>query len=273
MEKFCKNCGNKGHLYLRCTKPILSYGIILFNNNNKILLIERRNSLSYIEFIRGKYKNHMNIEYIQYLINHFTKYEKEYIIKNEFDKLWKDLWINMNTINSKIKREYKNSEILFNKLKDGFFMNDKYINLNQLICESKNEYEYEYNEWEIPKGRRENHESNRECAIREFEEETNIKFQDYQIIDNILPLIEDYISTNNVHYRHIYYIAKLITNDIEIEVNENNDNQKIEVKDIKWLNENECNQYIREYDKHKRKIIRTFYDWLNNYKEYGEIIE
>ena len=33
MEKYCRNCGNWGHIYKECKNPILSYGIILYNNN------------------------------------------------------------------------------------------------------------------------------------------------------------------------------------------------------------------------------------------------
>ena len=54
MEKYCNNCGNEGHYYRECRYPILSYGIILYDDsekeNIKIVLIERKNSLSYIEF-------------------------------------------------------------------------------------------------------------------------------------------------------------------------------------------------------------------------------
>ena len=35
--------------------------------------------------------------------------------------------------------------------------------------------DYKSNEWEIPKGRRSGNENNKDCAIRQFNEETNIK--------------------------------------------------------------------------------------------------
>ena len=63
MEKeiYCNNCGNKGHLYKNCRHPILSYGIILYDDtdktNLKIVMIERKDSIAYIEFLRGKYKS------------------------------------------------------------------------------------------------------------------------------------------------------------------------------------------------------------------------
>ena len=33
MEKYCNNCGNKGHLYRNCRHPILSYGIFIYTKD------------------------------------------------------------------------------------------------------------------------------------------------------------------------------------------------------------------------------------------------
>ena len=63
-----------------------------------------------------------------------------------------------------------------------------------------NSSNYLYNEWEIPKGRRNLNETNRECAVREFQEETNILPDDYELYDNILPLEEEYKGSNNIIY-------------------------------------------------------------------------
>ena len=85
-DKYCNNCGIKGHLYKDCLNPIMSFGHILFRrDNNKILMIQRKDSLCYLEFLRGKY-DIFNINYIQILINKFTNEEKENLIKYEFDK-------------------------------------------------------------------------------------------------------------------------------------------------------------------------------------------
>ena len=160
MEKYCNNCGNYGHYYRNCKYPILSYGIILYDNSNKndikIVLIERKNSISYIEFLRGKY-NINSDSYIQLLFNRMSINEKKILLENDFDTLWKNLWIDFDNINSKIKKEYFQSKSNFNILKKKF---KKYIN----SCD----YNYTENEWEIPKGRRSNKEQNKECAIREF---------------------------------------------------------------------------------------------------------
>ena len=54
--QYCNNCGNEGHLYRQCKLPVLSYGVLLFTNDKKLLMIQRKDSISYIEFLRGKYK-------------------------------------------------------------------------------------------------------------------------------------------------------------------------------------------------------------------------
>ena len=56
-KDYCNNCGNYGHLYKNCRHPILGYGVILYNKDLKIIMVERKDSLSYIEFMRGKYKS------------------------------------------------------------------------------------------------------------------------------------------------------------------------------------------------------------------------
>ena len=58
-KKYCTNCGNYGHLYKSCNYPVLSLGIITFkydikSNNILVLLIQRKDSYSYMDIIRGK---------------------------------------------------------------------------------------------------------------------------------------------------------------------------------------------------------------------------
>lgn len=270
MELYCRNCGNYGHGYKHCRKPIMSYGVVLYNDDNKIIMVERKDSLSYIEFLRGKYHNVNNINYIQLLIDRFSNEEKKRILNYDFNELWIKLWVNLERVNSKIKHEYNDSFALFNKLKVGFLYDNEYITLETLV--KKSETDYVYNEWEIPKGRRENWENNKECAIREFNEETNIKSSEYMLINNIIPITEDYIGSNNINYCHIYYIGKMINKETELYIDKFNKNQINEIKDIKWFDRDECHKYIRDYDDHKNKVINDFYGWKNEYKKYGNII-
>ena len=86
---YCRNCGKRGHKYKDCLYPRLSYGIILFNDKKEIVMIEKHDSISYIEFIRGKY-NTDNQEYIQLLIDRMSLLEKDKIQKYTFKQLWND---------------------------------------------------------------------------------------------------------------------------------------------------------------------------------------
>ena len=91
----CNNCNKIGHISSECIAPTTSYGIIIFKTENKIsklLLINRKDSLCYIDFIRGKYDID-NIKYIQILIDKFSNTEKENIILYDFETLWKKLWL------------------------------------------------------------------------------------------------------------------------------------------------------------------------------------
>ena len=89
----CNNCGKNGHIYNNCKNPITSYGIISIRKQKQFefLMICRKDSLGYVEFLRGKYPLY-NKSYIQTLIDEMTVEEKKRILILDFDTLWKKLW-------------------------------------------------------------------------------------------------------------------------------------------------------------------------------------
>ena len=85
----CNNCSKIGHLFHQCKLPIISYGIILFKsspNGLQYLMIRRKDSFGYIDFIRGKYSCH-NIPQIQKSIDEMSTVEKDKLTTEPFDKL------------------------------------------------------------------------------------------------------------------------------------------------------------------------------------------
>lgn len=264
-KTYCNNCGNYGHAYKDCRHPILSYGIILYNDKSEVIMVERKDTLSYIEFMRGKYKSIYNKDYLKLLFSRFSKSELENINKYEFDDLWKQLWIHTDTINRRIKKEYKNSKSNFNILKKGYTLENELISISTLIKDIR--VPYLFNEWEIPKGRRKMYENNRDCALREFKEETNIPPCDYKLYQNIIPIIEEYEGINGVKYKHIYYIGYTDLN-IDLFINKGNKDQYTEIKDIKWYSKDKCLENIRDYDIIKKGVINKFFNYLENHKDF-----
>ena len=68
---FCNNCGKQGHIFPHCKSPITSLGIIAvrnINNTNEYLMIRRKDSLGYVDFMRGRY-NILDNVYIQNIID------------------------------------------------------------------------------------------------------------------------------------------------------------------------------------------------------------
>ena len=271
MEKkrdYCNNCGNFGHTYGNCRHHILSYGVILYNygedGETSIVLVERKDSLSYIEFMRGKYKSIFDVEYIKLLFSRFSKKELGEIDKYDFDTLWKKLWIHTETINPRIKREYKKSKIDFNKLKEGYKKGNEFISIQTML--KMVSIPYLSNEWEIPKGRRKMHENNRCTAIREFYEETNVNPSTYKLYKNIIPIVEEYVGINKVRYKHVYYIGNTGYQS-RLTLDKDNKDQYTEIKDLQWCSENECLEKIRVYDNNKRNVIINFFEYLRNHKK------
>lgn len=249
----CNNCGKNGHLYHQCKLPITSYGIILCRsslNGLEYLMIRRKDSFGYIDFIRGKYSPY-NIYQIKNIIDEMSNTEKTRILTESFETLWVDMW--GDTVNN----QYTNEEQLSSKKMDII----KNAGLNDLINESKTNWME--TEWEFPKGRRNYKEKDLECALREFEEETGISSLKISVIENILPFEEIFIGTNHKAYKHKYFLAYMSENDECL-----NNFQKTEVSKLEWKTIDNCLKSIRPYSLEKKELISNINKVLVEYRLY-----
>ena len=258
----CNNCGKHGHLFHQCKLPITSYGVVLFRHSLEgiqYLMIRRKDSFGYIDFIRGKYSPY-NLDQIQKSVDEMSIQEKERIIDNSFDKLWKQLW------GENSGTQYRSEETSSNKkyevIRNGIMIDEKYINLQDIVKNSATSWEE--TEWEFPKGRRNYQEKDIDCAIREFEEETGLSRDDITIIDNVMPFEEMYIGSNHRCYKHKYFLAYMSENDIIL-----NNYQKAEVSKLEWKNLDECLKSIRPYNLEKKILITKINKLLQEYRIYS----
>jgi len=222
-------------------------------------MIRRKDSFGYIDFIRGKYSPY-NIDQVQNCINEMSLQEKERLLSDPFDKLWKMMWGETSGI------QYRNEESVslkkFETIKAGVLVNNVLVTLSDLIKNSQSTWNE--TEWEFPKGRRNYQEKDLDCALREFEEETGYSQKDIIIIENILPFEEIFIGSNHKSYKHKYFLAYM---------NDTIDNlqnfQKTEVSKLEWKTIDECLQSIRPYNLEKKKLIRNVSKILQDYMLYS----
>ena len=255
---YCNNCGNEGHLYRHCRLPVLSYGILCIDKD-KVLMIQRKDSLSYIEFLRGKYDIY-DSKYLVKLFNGCSLEERDNIKNLSFDELWIKLWFSLDPKKQteRMIKEYNTSKEKFNILKNN--------NLNELLdnCDTN----YTTPEWEFPKGRRNNRETNIKCATREFEEETDLTDKEYILLDDVAPLSEEYIGSNGVRYKHIYYIA-FYKGSRELKINTERYEQYTEISDIAWLSFDDCFKILRNEQLTKKDVLKKLQKfnemWSNDF--------
>jgi 8-oxo-dGTP pyrophosphatase MutT (NUDIX family) len=274
------NCGQNGHDYKHCREPIISFGVILIQKTDKktenkinnlelikkhlkikssddkiseivnsiqVLMISRKHSLGFSEFIRGKYSID-NITGIIFLFQQMNSMEIEYIKNKSFDELWDFFWTDDS------KKEMFEKDYLLSKEKFMNLKEKKYTELSLDFYVNNIKPMYTIPEWGFPKGRRQKSESDIECALREFHEETNFSTDDIQIVENVNPIEEDITGTNGIKYRHVYYLAESKINLVP-KIEPTNISQISEIGNIKFLNYDQALNVIREYHIEKKNIL------------------
>ena len=287
VKSTCTNCGNVGHTYRSCVSPITSYGGIIFRVNDlswnqpsilvspssitgfenyyskiEVLLIQRRDSLGYVEILRGKYKE-TDIEYIRKQIYGMTDAERQKLLTRPFDELWAELWGYDTKSSSHYRNDKEVSRSKLQLLRDGFEVEPGQVfRLATLIEETT--VHWDTPEWGFPKGRREPGEKDLACALREVEEETGISKDKIIVIQNLEPLSETFFGSNQVHYCHKYFTFYLPVH-VEVKYDETNPHMKREIGNLQWFSLEQALQKIRSDNVEKREILLRMNTLLRNF--------
>lgn len=244
---YCNNCGERGHVFKSCKYPIISCGIILLKtlDTKEVLMVRRKDSMAFTEFLRGKYSPD-DIPYIKKLLMNMTTQEQERLCVTGFEKLWQQLWGFGRDHHS---HEYEQSKVKFESL-----------NLADIVATLGDGYTE--SEWGFPKGRRASRETDLKCAIREFTEETNIPREAYVVCNNLI-LEETFAGTNNVKYKHIYFIA-FLRDEVNLK-QKMTSTQKREVSAIAWKTLDECRHLTRPHYSQRKEMLDSLERILNTF--------
>jgi 8-oxo-dGTP pyrophosphatase MutT (NUDIX family) len=265
----------------QCEQPITSFGAIVFrvrgswnqitslltsnssitgfetvpNKDIEYLLIQRKDSLGFIDIMRGKYKSD-DYDYIRQQIRGMTESEHNRILTLSFDTLWEQLWgAPMEGVN-----HYRNEkEVSRKKLED---LKSGTPSLESMIHDITQKWSTP--EWGFPKGRRDVGESEYMCSIRELREETGLTEKDIIPIKNMEPIHEVFFGSNRVQYCHKYYIF-FSPGEKEIMYDKTNPHMYREIGDIRWCSLEQGLHLIRPDNVEKREILLRVSSILRKY--------
>ncbi len=272
MRKYasCYNCFDTKHKTADCPNPIQSFGIICYHeskkdNKKRFLMVKRQHSFCFIDFISGNYDIH-KLDFIQLLFDKMTVSEKASILTESFADLWNKAWKspygNSSFQCARYARKFSMAAQKFSHFKIGFYVSskDKWCNLHYFVKNSATSFQSP--EWYFPKGKRLYcNETNMQCAIREFVEETNIHKSAMCVQKFLGSTQEQHYAINNKSYAVTFFIAKYELDNLhETEINLGTN---YEIGEIQWLTALECLNKFRSYEQEKYLLLQNVCEMLN----------
>lgn len=236
-----------------------AHGLPNWMRKLEFLMIQRRDSIGFVEIMRGKYKLG-DIPYITQQLEGMTREEHAKLLTLEFDQLWESLWGPPQEGSHAYRHEKEIARQKLESLRIGA------PPLRDLIASIKTAWTTP--EWGFPKGRKELHETEYACAMRELWEETNLKEKVIYPIRNLEPLVETFLGSNGVHYSHKYYIVYVpeeIADTVGMKVGAENPHLQREVGEIQWLSVEDCIKRIRPEHVEKKEVLLRAQLVLRNY--------
>ena len=231
------------------TTPSLNYLTSEPQSEIRFLLVRRRDSLDYVEFVRGKYDME-DVRYIHHVFSGITVNERTKLESMTFPELWKGLW--QKTSNC-CGADFQAAQERFQRISGGYHTESGlFISLKELLSTTRAKYTHP--EWGFPKGKRNKRESDLECAKREFQEETGCGEAGFTIIHQMDRLNEVFKGSNNIIYKHVYFVGRA-NGSHAFALDETNQEQMSEIGDMGWFTAKEALQMFRPYDIEKRILL------------------
>ena len=279
----CSNCNRRGHIFRDCRKPIQSNGILAWTLRPtpkghfrahtllaqmresiegphderflewmrrleksgafqwEVCIIQRKHTIGFEAFVRGKWSG----DELELLRERMTVNERARIRRHSWEHLYESV---MSDKEAKyIEKEKRKAKELFDT-----------INVHEFLKEEQADSAWEEPTWEFPKGRRFTFETDRQCALREFQEETSIVGNDVWMSEKWCE--ERFAGMNKRIYRNKYYVALVVPWSKGPYIDKSRRSQVTEVKNTRWATLQEALDLLRPYHMEKKSVLRNSFE-------------
>jgi ADP-ribose pyrophosphatase YjhB (NUDIX family) len=230
------------------------------------LMVQRKDSLCYVEFIRGKYSL-QNRGYISKLLSNMTADERGRLRRDEFDTLWSSFW--QTEHHTTYAKEYELSKRSFDTLRRGYKLRTagslQLVDFSLDVALTTTTSPHTETEFGFPKGRRNINESDIRCACREFTEETGLGMDRVSLVYTVKPFEEIFTGSNKVRYKHVYYMGRA-RDDRTADLPRMDATQQKEIRAVGWHDYDGVMCRIRREHVERQELFKRVHAWVMNHE-------
>lgn len=238
----CKSCYSQLNADCKCRRVI--------TDEDLYIVIQRKDSCSYNDILRGRYKDHNRDKLLEIYISEISCTEKKKLETMSFKELFDDLFLNHDCYF--YKNDFQFCEKKWNKNREKII---------QLLNEKVNHIPI--SEIEFPKGKLNKGESPTNGAKREFFEECGLP-SDILNLDENKYVDEIFIGTNGVTYNHRYFLADIQVDNLKEADIQFLEKQLYEVVNVGFFTKDTILSILRDYDIEKKKMFLQAVRIFNN---------
>ena len=241
--------------------PVVSHGVIAYyidctHSKCYYLIVRRRHTMAFLDFIRGKYFNNDRDHMCKLYLSQMTSDERCMISNMTFSQLWNIVWGNPinDPPNTRFMHQYEKSLKRWKELDLDMLMKDVTI------------HPFQYPEYGWPKGRSNKNETSEQTALREFSEETGLdpaqKFIEVDRRISPSKLTESFLGNNGIRYDHFYTLARFKSEPtFRTMLTPNN----AEIGSVEFRSYDDCMRLFRPDDTSKRHLLSALHLDITNH--------
>ncbi len=223
--------------------------ICKYSQEIEFLMVQRRQSYSFIEIMRGNY-DPSNAGMMLTMFKDMSRDEIDLIIGSGGDYS-AFMGLECTHIGSPVSAPLLATRVKFTRLVELLQGYDPTDNPDL--------------EWGFPKGRREHNESNIKCGVREFCEETSYEPDQILTLKHTRDIREVFRGSDNMLYQFIYHLSLLTDMEYDPVINDMNRN---EIRSVSWMTLHDIDQLMRNHHHEKKKILVEIYKFVVNVLEH-----